>query len=115
MTATLDTTEAEDSPQTGHRPGRRPEEPRNSTVCFMVSESERAAIDALGFCTNSRRSAILTRIVVSFMEGVTGDVKFESAKRDLVEFLKECREAVEAKPDLFKQFAAPEPGMKPKK
>jgi len=81
----------------------------------MVSESELAAIDALGFCTNSRRSAILTRIVVSFMEGVTGATKFESAKRDLVEFLKDCREAVEAKPDLFKQFAAPRSNGRAKK
>ena len=114
MTATLPHEENE-APRTGHRPGRNPDEPRNSTVCFMVSETEKAMIDALGMCSNLRRSAILTRIVVTFLDGVAGEEKYETARRELLEFLKECRSAIEEKPDLFREFSIPESERKKKK
>jgi hypothetical protein len=98
----------EDHPRTGHRPGRDPEEPRNSTVCFTVSESEKAMIDALGICTNLRRSAILTRIVTTFVAGAVAGKHYEPARRDLLAFLKKCREAVGAKPQWLKLLPSEE-------
>ena len=89
--------------RTGHRPGRNPEDPRNSTVCFMVTETEKTMIDALGFCTNLRRSAILTRIVTTFLNGAMYPENYEDSKKGLLAFLKECRKAVEEKPGLVKQ------------
>ncbi len=41
---------ADNGPQTGHRPGRRPDEPRNATVCITVTEHEKATVDALILC-----------------------------------------------------------------
>lgn len=102
MTGTTDKILADEGQRTGHRPGRDPDEPRNSTVCFTVSETEKAMIDTLGFCTNLRRSAILTRIVTTFLSGAMAGEEYERARRDLLAFFKECREAVESKPNLVK-------------
>ena len=88
--------------RTGHRPGRNPDDPRNSTVCFMVSETEKTMIDAVGYCTNLRRSAILTRIATTFLNGAMYPEKYEDSKKDLLAFLKACRKAVEEKPELVK-------------
>jgi hypothetical protein len=41
MTATEKFVENNDGPQTGHRPGHRPDEPCKSTVFFTVSESKK--------------------------------------------------------------------------
>ena len=88
MTQTIDRVDQGET-RTGHRPGRNPEDPRNSTVCFMVSETEKTMIDALGYCTNLRRSAILTRIATTFLNGALYPENYETSKRDLLGFLKE--------------------------
>lgn len=41
--------------------------PRDRTVCFMVSEDERKAIDELAACLSRTRSAVLTKIVNAFI------------------------------------------------
>lgn len=41
--------------------------PRDRTVCFMVSEDERKAIDQLAACLSRTRSAVLTKIVNAFI------------------------------------------------
>ena len=102
MTQTIDRVHYGET-RTGHRPGRNPEDPRNSTVCFMVTENEKTMIDALGTCTNLRRSAILTRIVTTFITGATDPENYEDSKKDLMAFLKECRRAIEEKPELLKR------------
>jgi len=89
--------------RTGHRAGRNPVDPRNTTVCFMVSETEKTMIDVLGMCTNLRRSAILTQIVTSFIGGAMHPESYEVSKKELLEFLKRCRKAVEQKPELVKR------------
>lgn len=104
MTETSERNYVREMPYTGHRPGRDPEDPRNSTVCFVVSEHEKAMIDALGYCTNLRRSAILTRIVTTFLEGAMAGERYEEARKQLMAFLKECREAVEKRPEWIKQM-----------
>lgn len=100
MTAATRQEAKEESPKTGHRPGRNPDEPRNNTVCFMVSKSEQAAIDALCMCTNRRRSAILTEIVTRFMAAVEsprGTIK----RTALLDFLEDCQDDVGKKRELF--------------
>jgi hypothetical protein len=100
MTAIPNQTEADEGPQTGHRPGRRPDEPRNSTVCFTVTEHERNTIDALSHCIHKRRSAILTEIVTRFMaaaQSPRGALK----RTALLDFLEECQEEIQTKRALF--------------
>ncbi|MDD3181118.1 MAG: hypothetical protein PHQ04_12370 [Opitutaceae bacterium] len=104
MTETEEKLSVEATPRTGHRPGRDPEEPRNSTVCFMVSESEKELIDILGMCMNLRRSAILTHIVTAFLHGAIARKGKTRSKRELLDFLEECREAVDERPDLVNSF-----------
>ena len=88
------------TPRTGHRPGRNPDEPRNYTVCFMVSESERAVIDAFSLCSNRRRSAILTEIVTRFM--AAAEVSRGTSKRTaLIDFLEDCQDEITEKRELF--------------
>jgi hypothetical protein len=100
MTTATRREDTENAPKTGHRPGRNPEEPRNSTVCFMVSETERATIDALSHCINKRRSAILTEIVIRFMSAAQSPRG--SAKRTaLLDFLEDCQEQIANKRELF--------------
>jgi hypothetical protein len=41
MTSIPSAPNPEASPQTGHRPSRRPYEPRNSTVCFTIAAQEK--------------------------------------------------------------------------
>ncbi|SUS07606.1 hypothetical protein DF3PB_470017 [uncultured Defluviicoccus sp.] len=61
-------------------------------------------IDALGYCLNKRRSAVLTHIVTSFLEGAMTTGRHETAKRKLLDFLEDCRDGVEAKPELVKHL-----------
>ncbi len=69
----------------------------------MVSEHEKAVIDSVGLCTNLRRSAILTRIVTTFLDGVAGDEP-EQSRKELIAFLKQCREAVAENPDRVAHY-----------
>lgn len=89
------------SAKTGHRPGRNPEEPRNQTVCFTVSDSEKAAIDALGMCTNLRRSAILTEVTTLFLSALVAEPKAEADPVALLEFLEKCQSRVSESHDVF--------------
>ena len=107
MTATTGETEKGETTKTGHRPGRNPDEPRNSTVCFMVTESERAAIDALSHCIHRRRSAILTEIVTRFMaaaQSPRGALK----RTALLDYLEDCQDEISAKRDLFNSLTGKE-------
>jgi hypothetical protein len=73
----------------------------------MVSERERAAIDALSHCCNRRRSAILTEIVTRFMtaaESPRGITK----KAALLEYLEESQEVIASKRSLFDSLTGAE-------
>lgn len=103
MSAAIKQEQVENPPKTGHRPGRNPDEPRNNTVCFMVSKTEQAVIDALSMCTNRRRSAILTEIVTRFMAAVEsprGAVK----RTALLDFLEDCQDDVTKNRKLFESW-----------
>jgi hypothetical protein len=109
MTATTIREQEEDEgPRTGHRPGRNPEEPRNSTVCFMVTEQEKATIDALSHCIHLRRSAILTEIVTRFLTAAQSSSRGGAKRTSLLDFLEECQEQIGAKRRLFDSLSTGE-------
>lgn len=101
MAVTSQNLHLEPTAQTGHRPGRRPEEPRNSTVCFTVTEHEKTSIDALSNCINLRRSAILTEIVTRFMISAESPKLGNPKHTALFDFLEECQAQIQSKRKLF--------------
>ena len=102
MTATPNT-EISDGPKTGHREGRRPDEPRNSTVCFTLTEREKGTVDALSHCINLRRSAILTEIVTRFMSAAQSP-RGTAKRTALLDFLEDCQEQIQEKRAVFDMF-----------
>lgn len=86
--------------ETGHGRGKNRDEPRSNTVCFTVTKTEQAAVDALSHCIHLRRSAILTEIVTRFMaaaEWPKGSLK----RTALLDFLEECQEQISEKRELY--------------
>ena len=84
--------------KTQHRSsGRRKavdiDSPRDKTVCFMVSEEEKQSIDHLCVSLGKTRSSILTRIVTSFLCGVTDRDRAEDSIAELKQFLEESQTA----------------------
>lgn len=53
--------------RSGRRLAADIEEPRDRTVCFTLSESERNAVDVLAAYLSRTRSSVLTRIVTAFV------------------------------------------------
>jgi hypothetical protein len=108
MAAEIKETQEVEGPRTGHRPGRNPDEPRNSTVCFMVTEHEKATIDALSHCIHLRRSAILTEIVTRFLVAAQSPIRSGAKRTALFDFLEECQEQIGAKRRLFDSLSVGE-------
>src|SRR5947209_18324216 len=54
----------QDAVRTGRRENPAINGPRDKTVCFMVSEHEKRAVDRLAFCAHLTRSGVLANIVV---------------------------------------------------
>lgn len=102
MTATP-ANQAEDSPLTGHRRGLKPDEPRSSTVCFTLTETEKNSVDALSHCINLRRSAILTEIVTRFMSAAQSP-RGTAKRTALLDFLEDCQEQIQEKRAVFDMF-----------
>lgn len=89
---------------TGHGRGKNRAEPRNNTVCFTVTKSEQASIDALSHCINLRRSAILTEIVTRFMLAARSSTRATANRTALLDFLEDCQEGIQKNPALFEQL-----------
>lgn len=89
---------------TGHGRGKNREEPRNNTVCFTVTKSEQASIDALSHCIHLRRSAILTEIVTRFMLAAQSSTRATANRTALLDFLEDCQEAIREKRPLFENL-----------
>ncbi|MBK1830903.1 hypothetical protein JIN77_09210 [Verrucomicrobiaceae bacterium R5-34] len=68
--------------------------PRDKTVCFMVSETEKNQIDLVGVGIKRTRSALLTRIVSTFVDGVMAEDEWQAHADELSAFMHECREAM---------------------
>ncbi len=108
MTAASHNIHEQSVPLTGHRPGRRPNEPRNNTVCFTVTEAEQKAIDALSMCIHMRRSAILTEVATRFMAAATESPRAQSKRAALLEFLDECQEKIRSSQKSFDHLTGKE-------
>ena len=100
--------------RTGRRENPTIDGPRTNTVCFMLSENEKLAVDRLAFCLNITRSGVLAKIVVDFViASGEGKLGRESEKR-LSAYLVECRNAVKKRGAMAAKFvAAPSPAGKP--
>jgi len=59
--------------ETGHRPLLAKAEPRNKTVCFNLSETEKMNLDKLCMALNSTRSRLISELVVGFIDTALGD------------------------------------------
>ena len=66
--------------KTGHRPVLSNAEPRNSTVCFNLSASEKLDLDKLGMSMNHTRSAILSKMTATFVRGAMNEGDFSELK-----------------------------------
>lgn len=89
--------------KTGRRPQGEMDAPRDKTICFMVSENEKAAVDALGLATNRTRSATLAKMVTLFLGSVEGkEASREKAEEDLWIYIEECREKIQQTPEWVK-------------
>jgi len=80
--------------RTGRRKAVDIDAPRDKTVCFMTSEAEKAQIDLIGVGIQRTRSALLTRIVNTFVDGVMAENDCEIHAKELSKFMHECRDAV---------------------
>jgi hypothetical protein len=80
--------------KTGRRENPAIEGPRDRTVCFMVSEQEKMAVDRVAFCVQLTRSGVLARIVSGFIAAANEGSAARDAERKLVRYLGECRKAV---------------------
>lgn len=80
--------------KTGRRLAVDIDSPRDRTVCFMVSEEEKQAIDEIGVAVGRTRSAVLTRIVTSFVSSAFEDSGSPEIWDELTEFRNECRDAL---------------------
>jgi len=80
--------------KTGRRLAVNIDSPRDRTVCFMVSEEEKQAIDEIGVVIGRTRSAVLTRIVTSFVSSAFDDSGSADIWDDLTKFRDECRIAL---------------------
>ena len=80
--------------KTGRREIPKMEQPRDNTVCFMLSEGEKLAVDRLAFCLHLTRSGVLARIVTEFVTAAEDSKAGRNAEKQLAAYLAECREAV---------------------
>jgi hypothetical protein len=99
--------------KTGRRANPAIDGPRDRTVCFMLSEAEKEAVDRLAFCMNLTRSGVLANVIAQFV-AATGDKKAaKAAEKALTDYLDECRQAVKARGDFAdKTLAAIKGGNK---
>jgi len=70
------------------------EQPRDNTVCFMLSEGEKRAVDRLAFCIHLTRSGLLANIVTLFVTAAEDSKAGRIAAKELMAYLAECRGAV---------------------
>jgi hypothetical protein len=86
-------TPTEQGIKTGRRENPTIDGPRDKTVCFMLSESEKLDLDRLAFCVNLTRSGLLAKIVAPFLGTTKGGQEGKEASLQLEACLSECRTA----------------------
>jgi hypothetical protein len=80
--------------RTGRRENPAIEGPRDRTVCFMLSEQEKTAVDRVAFCLNRTRSGALANVAANFFAATKQNKEGRTAEKALLGYLRECREAV---------------------
>ena len=96
--------------KTGRRENPAIDVPRDKTVCFMLSDGEKFAVDRLAFCVNLTRSAVLAKIVEAFATAAEPGKGGKKAERDLLDYLGVCREAVKKRGELGTKFIESQKG-----
>jgi hypothetical protein len=96
--------------KTGRRGNPAIDGPRDQTVCFMLSDGEKLAVDRLAFCMNITRSGILANMVADFVVAAGGGREGGEAERKLLGYLAECRKAVKARGELAQKTIRPPEG-----
>jgi hypothetical protein len=86
--------------RTGRRPNPAIDGPRRSTVCMMLSEGEKFAVDRLALCMNITRSGLLADIVADFVFAADGTKQSREAEKRLLARLVECRKVVKKNGDF---------------
>lgn len=79
--------------KTGRRPNPSIDGPRDNTVCFMLSDGEKLAVDRLAFCLNVTRSGLLANVVAEFVAASSGSTPGREAEKRLRAYLEDCRQA----------------------
>jgi len=79
--------------KTGRRENPTINGPRDRTVCFMLSEAEKEAVDRLALCMNLTRSGLLAKIVVDFVKATDASKEGRNAEKHVGAYLAECRAA----------------------
>ena len=77
--------------RTGRRENPAVNGPRDKTVCFMLSEQEKHAVDRLSFCVHLTRSGLLAKVVAAFIEAADSGKRGKAAEKQLIDYLGECR------------------------
>ena len=93
MTATQLGPPNERGVKTGRRVNPAIDGPRDKTVCFMLSDGEKLAVDRLAFCMSITRSGLLANIVAEFVAAADGSQQAKQADKNLWDYLTECRKA----------------------
>ena len=78
--------------KTGRRKAVDIDLPRDKTLCFMVSDEEKSNTDLIGAAIKRTRSALLAKIVNSFVAGVMAEDNWNIHADELSEFMLECRD-----------------------
>jgi len=93
MTSTMLSAPSAEGVKTGRRPNPSIDGPRDNTVCFMLSDGEKLAVDRLAFCLNITRSGLLANIVAEFVAASSASRPGRDAERMLRAYLEDCRMA----------------------
>ena len=93
--------------RTGRRENPAIKGPRDKTVCFMLSDEEKVALDRLAFCLNLTRSGVLANIVVEFVTAAQGGKEGKTARDKLWAYLRDCEKAEEKRGALAKKVVMP--------
>jgi hypothetical protein len=86
--------------RTGRRPNPAIDGPRRSTVCMMLSEGEKFAVDRLALCMSITRSGLLADIVADFVFAAEGTKQAREAEKRLLARLRECRKGIKKNGDF---------------
>ena len=93
MTATKSVPPKQPQMKTGRRENPAIDGPRDNTVCFMLSDGEKLALDRLAFCEQITRSGILAKIAADFVVAADGSKSGREAEKRLLAYLAQCRQS----------------------